>query len=281
MTKPLFALFVLIGCGGDVVVITETDGGGSDSGALDSATDTADAAMDEDGSMDTDAASPCGHPAPSGQLFWTTLDDAEAISNPRVGNGTDASFATIPAGDFAAGTRCDGLRIDENGEHLEFTQLGNVDWSRGTLEFAYLPDADHTDDLDHMLFTASNFGVRGGLVIRKAGAANANGLQVLYIDDTGALAGELEIASDEYAFRAGEWVLLRFTWDFTVAAGAENVQVYIDGARPSYTPTRGPVAMPTASAGESFRIGVRNESDEWFAGGVIDEVMIWGEPRTP
>lgn len=283
-------MLAFAGCGDDATVLGDSgvrDGGG-DSMVGDVGTDTGvdDAGGDAGGDTGADTSTDtgtCVNPGtPSGELLWLTFDDAASITTPLAGNGAGATFSTTPADDFEMGQVCDGIRIDADGEFVQLVQENNINWDAGTIDFWYLPDAGHRDDLNHVMFSSTNTGTHGGVTCRKAAGDNGNAFQVIFFDDSGTFLGETAISADEYAFAAGTWVNIRVTWDFTVGAAEQNVRVYFDGTEPTYANTTvGPASMPTDAADEFLRIGVRNMSDEWYAGGVIDEFRVLDSAMAP
>lgn len=291
VSLSLVFVVALVGCGDDATVLGDTgvgDGGRDGSvgdGGGDAGGDTGTDGSVGDGGGDTSTGDSgvCTNPGtPSGELLWLTFDDAASITSPLAGNGTGATFTTTPADDFTMGQVCDGIRIDEDGELVQLVQENNINWAAGTIDFWYLPDAGHRDGLNHVMFSSTNNGTRGGFICRKAAMDNGNAFQVIFFDDSGTFLGETAIAADEYAFAAGTWVNIRVTWDFGVGAAEQNVRVYFDGTEPTYASTTvGPASMPTDAADEQLRFGVRNTADEWPAGGVLDELRIYDSAMAP
>ncbi len=221
---------------------------------------------------------------PGGVLLHTTLDSRMAIGSPAAGAGTGA-FVTMPNNDFRPALVGDGIRLDQANEEVTFPQrvgsASNIDFVAGAIDFCYLPDYDHADDVNHALFTNTNFSA-GGIRIRKAGASNNNAFQVILTDTSGGgFAGQTEIPVGNYRLQTGVWTRVTVSWDFTVGMNERNVRVYFDGAEatPSTT-SNGPLTMPAASTTESIVIG-RFAGQTWNPLGVLDEFYVYGRAVVP
>ena len=60
---------------------------------------------------------------------------------------------------------------------------------------------------------------------------------------------EHDVAVTDYSWNAGDWLLIRLTWDFTVAPGVQNIHLYINGTelRLGGQVARAPQAVPPSS----------------------------------
>lgn len=249
------------------------DGGGSSSN---------DAAVDAGPPCVRPDAGPLESTTPS---FFSTLDDIDATRSPVYGAaGFFDPVSTTPAHDFVPGYLCAGVRIDEPTDWLGFARkqgpVVNYNTARGTLDLWWQPLWDHTDGIDHLLFTSGSAG--SGFQIWKRGAADDNSLAITVRDDQGGDGGTTAVASADYILSSGVWTRLRVTWDFTVGAGERNVRIYLDGVElpASYgTPATGPVSTDPAGPNETLLFG--RWVGEPATGYVVDEIRLYDEPIAP
>jgi hypothetical protein len=223
-------------------------------------------------------------------LFHTTLDDPSAVTAPAVGSGVGALISTQPANDFVAGYDANGLRCDAIGESVRYPQtdgsVRNVETERGTVEFWYRPFYDHDDNLKYTIFGTGDWLSPGSLHFGKHNHTNQNGLFLIFFDASGTFHQNNVLVGD-YGWNQNDWVLVRLTWDFTVAAGEQNLHLYLnqlevpivgDGAQPA---SSGPLAMPAESTSSRLYIGCRDQQGTIPASGVYDEVRTWDEALPP
>lgn len=284
MTRFLIASVILClagsaGCGGDSDSTTTTSTGGTAS----SGTGGAGGGGGQGGSGG--AAPTCeSGTARALVLLHTTLDDLASVIQPEVGSGQEASVDTNPPNDFVPAIHGNGIQIDAAGEHVRFRQFGvggaNLNPARGALDFCYLPSYDHTDGVDHALLGAEfNPGM---LRIRKAGTSASNRFEVIAGNGTNAVVTSVPAAS--YALVAGTWARITVSWDYTVGDGQPQVHVYIDGVEvvDPDGPT-GPFPMPLVNLADFLYLGAISDgtTPPWNASGVIDELVIYGEPIVP
>ncbi|OGQ22090.1 MAG: hypothetical protein A2138_17275 [Deltaproteobacteria bacterium RBG_16_71_12] len=275
------------------------DGGEVDGGdAFDGGVDTTDGGTDEDGGSplldggpEADGGAPCarGDAGPEEAippLLFSTLDDHEAVVEPVYGAGSIGGIQTTPPEHYVPGVACNGVQLDAPTDSVGFPKFFggtyNFDHDTGTLDLWWRTDWDHTDGVEHILFTTNGVYQVGGLQIVKGGAADGNALRVIVIDEDGAFVGETSAAADDYALSAGVWTRLRVTWEFTVAVGERNVRLYLDGGElPAShgTPTTGPVAMPAVGPNESLLFG--RYPPEPPTGYAIDEVRVYDQAIQP
>lgn len=236
-----------------------------------------------------DAAPPPPPPA-SGQLFYSTLDGPAAVTSPAVGNGGAATISTTPADDFVPARVSNGLRADAIGERVLLPQMGgavqNVEHERGTIEFWYQPFYDHDDSNKYAIagtggWKADN-STRGSIHLGKHNASNQNMIFLIMFDANG-VRWEHNVQASDYAWNAGDWVLIRFTWDMTVPAGEPNMRLYLNGVELPLTGqvSRGPQPTLDESSSERLYIGSRDTAGDIPPAGVYDEFRIWAEAIPP
>ncbi|MEQ9324294.1 MAG: hypothetical protein RIF41_34340 [Polyangiaceae bacterium] len=293
------ALGTMNGCGGDAdTAFGETSGSGA-SGGSGGSTSSSGGSGGTGGNGGTGAAGgnggsgggpstacAAGEAAASGNgvLLWTTLDDDSAVATPNVGFGPGKHTGT-----FEPALSADGLRVDADGEWLEFPQTGgtasmpNVDLNTGSLDFCYKPNADHTDDADRMIMRVPT--MAGGLRFRKAGGANGNALQFIVVFSNGGPVGFVEwvVPSTDYTMNADEWYRLTATWSFGTTS---EVKLYLDGVElavqaPAIAP---PISLPTPDTMRPFVIGTDFDDQmmpRWNIDGVVDELVVYDNPIVP
>ena len=195
-------------------------------------------------------------------LLHSTLDDAAAVSSPAVGTGSGSSVVTTPADDFVLGQVGGGIRIDAPNESARFAQTDgatvNLDPSVGTLAIRFRSHSFSDDGVRHPLVSTGAWPSPNSLHIEKSNAPNNNAFAITYFDALGSHQVD-SVPAAEVNWTAGEWVELRVTWDFGVAAGVQRLHVYIDDREVSIaSPTTGPVLMgPSEPARDDLRRGAR------------------------
>ncbi len=86
------------------------------------------------------------------------------------------------------------------------------------------------------------------------------------------------------SWSAGDWVLIRFTWDWTGPAGTRNVHLYLDGVEVPVIPalaSKGPAVFPDESTSDYVWLGNRGSMSGFTANGLIEDVRIWDRPLSP
>jgi arylsulfatase A-like enzyme len=222
-------------------------------------------------------------------LLQTTLEDAAAVSAPLGGTGAGSTIVTTPANDFVPAQSGNGIRIDGTGEYVRFGQsdgtTANIDFQRGAVDFWYQPFSAHSDGQRRTLISLGQFG---------SASTGAHGIHIekdpqntlhVYVIDSNVRLKELTVTSANYSWAAGQWVNLRLTWDFSVAAGAQSTRLYVNGAEPAYTLNTllGPLSMAAPSSTRFLFLGNRgtNSNSSTPANGILDEVVLYSEPTPP
>lgn len=215
-------------------------------------------------------------------MLWTTLEGPDSVTMPMVGDATLAQWSTMPDDDFVM-REGGGIVIDEPGEWLRYRQVAgqaNIEFDRGTVEFGYQPNYDHDDGQRHQLVvTVDSSSNLSGLHIRKG----MNGrFSVLLYDQTGAM-HTTSVSSANYEWFAGQRILIRVIWETTGLPQDQGVRIYFDGdeASPYETMVGADIPMGSEDPGGWLYIGARSEDTTNVASGVIDEFIVYDEPRAP
>jgi hypothetical protein len=232
-------------------------------------------------------------PPPSGAanlLLYTTLDDVAAVLSPTQGSGVGAVITTAPANDFVPARVGNGLRADALGERIQLPQVAgsvqNVELDRGTIEFWYRPNYNHDDNLKYTLVGTGNWSgsppARGSLHLGKHNNSNNNAIFLIFYD-ANAVRYEHDVPVTAYGWRAGDWILVRLTWDFGLPAGQQNLHLYLNGRELPLTGevARGSHPIPAERPDEKIYIGSRDVTGTIISNGVFDEVRIWNRAVPP
>jgi hypothetical protein len=209
---------------------------------------------------------------------------------PALGSGASAVVSTSPLNDFVPARIGNGLRADAIGERIEYRQVGgstqNVELDYGTIEFWYRPSYDHNDNLKYTIVGTGNWiGTSvspGSIHLGKHNNSNANAIFLIFYDANG-VRWEHDVAATSYSWRAGDWLLVRFTWDFSVPAGRQNLHLYLNGVELPLTGqvSRGPQPVPAEKASEMIYIGSRDLTGNIIPNGIYDEFRIWNRVIPP
>jgi concanavalin A-like lectin/glucanase superfamily protein len=206
-------------------------------------------------------------------LFWTSLDDAEAVTTPAMGSGPGSSM-----GEFVASPSNGGIQIDQANEHVSYPQAAgtarNVVPTSGTFDFCFQPAASHDDGARHVFLSVP---FQGGILRFEKDAANALAFEVA----TETESGRWEVPGSAYALAAGGWYRVTVAW--MTNTGQPSALFYLDGAELA---AEAPAMVPfvTAVADMPFLLGNDGTSSDaglLFAGGVLDEAAIYNQPLVP
>ncbi len=234
-----------------------------------------------DAGSDGDASTPPGCAPVQGQplLLHTTLDKLPDITVPASGSG--AGTTTIPSANFEPGKCGDAIRVDSDGQYIQFPEKGNFDLSRGSIDFWYRPDLSQLDGKLHGFFVSPGFeSGANGMVVRKVGDGLGNQFQVSFRDKQGGVR-TTSVAASEYSFTALTWVRITVTWDFSLSGQA--VRIYFDGAEPKYQSSVNGTPEVTSHDMGQIAIGAASVSGgpTGPAGGLLDDFKIYGAVVPP
>ncbi len=230
-------------------------------------------------------------PGAAALALYTTLDGPNAVMSPQTGSGSGAVISTTPANDFVAARVGLGLHADAIGERVLLRQTDgqkqNVELDRGTIEFWYRPNYNHNDNLKYSIAGTGNWlstggGAPGAIHLGKHNSSNNNGIFLIFYDANG-VRWEHDVAVTDYSWRAGDWLLVRLTWDFGVAAGVQNLHLYVNGSelRLSGQVSRGPQPVPAERQDQFMYIGSRDLAGSIIPNGLYDEVRVWDRAIPP
>jgi hypothetical protein len=172
--------------------------------------------------------------------------------------GAEGEMGTSTGTTFTGGRYGQGLLMDHT-DTLTYTAAGNLNHTRGAVEFWIRPNWDGDDGGDHTLFWWGDDA--GMLHLRKDPISN---LVFDYFYAGGGCGAPTNVAD----WRAGEWHHLAFTWAET------EIRLYVDGQRVAQTECGG-TAQPAAP---EFYVG------SWAGGtrsieATLDELRISDIPR--
>lgn len=224
-------------------------------------------------------------------MLYTTLDNQNAVMSPQTGSGSGALISTVPLNDFVAARVGSGLHADAIGERVVFRQTDgqtqNVELDRGTIEFWYRPAYNNNDNNKYTIVGTGNWLSTGGsapgaIHLGKHNNSNNNGIFLIFYDANG-VRWEHDVAVTDYSWKAGDWLQIRLTWDFGVAAGVQNLHLYINGNELRLTGqvARGPQPVPAERQDQFIYIGSRDLGGTIIPNGLYDEVRIWDRAVPP
>lgn len=204
-------------------------------------------------------------------LTWhSTLESSGAVTSPDVGSGGTIYGTTT----FTTGKYGNGALFDADEERISIPTTGgdsaNFNKDKGTIEFWYKPNNNHTDNTQH------DFAMRwvdssNTFQLNK----NSSNQLTLIFHDNGTWRSTY-VTSSNYSWKAGEWVHLRFTWDKDASAG-ETMRIFINGTEPTHTTDSDYTGSYTGDA--VLTISVYNAGRH--SDGVIDEFRIYNTALTP
>lgn len=208
---------------------------------------------------------------PAQAIWYSTLNDANAITTPAIGKGASSSSVT-----YESAINGNGARIDANSEHITVTGLPDTQFikSKGAVEFYYKPDAEETTNSNLALFNVGS-NTSNYLRLTKLNNAGSNKLQAEY--KIGGSSKTLDVAAANYqnTWVAGQWLLIRLEWDEAKSA-SEDLKLFIN--RVQVTPTIGANQFTAGAGVYSLTIGNIAPTQAYNTLGVIDEFSIYGDP---
>ena len=225
-------------------------------------------------------------PPATDPILQTSLDGPNDVMSPAFGAGLRAIVATNPANDFVAARIASGLRANAIGERALYPQsdgaTANVELERGTMDFWYRPNYDHNDNGKYTIAGTGNWLSPGALHFGKHNSSNQNKIFLIFYNGNG-VRFEHDVVVSAYSWKAGDWVQIRITWDFNVAAGQQNLHLYLNGNELplSGQVSRGPQPVPAEKSSELIYIGCRDVSGDIPANGVYDDFRIWNRVIAP
>jgi len=213
-------------------------------------------------------------PAPpqSTPFFYTSLDNAGAITNPAAGMGGSSS---LQAGDFVPGKAGNGANFDQPSKRAIFPAAQgnqkNIDLAKGELSVWYRPDyAAEADDTTHNLLVVGDVYNVPRLALGEGDRLFFSLMDSNWNEFTALAPYRADL------WNAGEWVHIRALWD---SAAADPIQLFVNGVRVDAGGAAGGWALGSGE-GLSLFVGAGNSDGDFSASGVLDELIIYpdGQP---
>lgn len=207
--------------------------------------------------------------------LYSTLDDAEAITEPAIG---ELGFVSNAEEDYHGGQCGTGINIDQPGDYVKYHYQDNgvVHYSTlvGAMDFWYLPSYSHTDGLNHHLFSSANWATAGGFRIRKAAANNENAFQVI-VASTSLEPMEISVPADAYELVPNQWARITLVWYLATELEQRYVRLYLDGKLAGELVPENTFVM-NPDLGGYFVFGVWDFGDPEHAAGILDDLKVFG-----
>jgi len=222
-------------------------------------------------------------------IFQTGLDGPTSVTSPSVGTGAGAALRGVT---FTGGRTGSAAAFDAVTDYIRVQQaegaVRNVTLDQGSVGFWYRPNYDHDDDVKHgAIFSTGTWQSPGSLTIGKHNQSNGNAFFVIMWSESQTRL-ENTVLRDEYSWKAGDWVHVWVTWDWTT--DGQNIRVYFNGAEAQVTrdfaaaplpASVGPRPTPPPSASEYIWIGNRDEGGSYNTDGLIDDLVIYDRASPP
>ncbi len=198
-------------------------------------------------------------------LWYSTMENAAALSTPDVGTAITNGGATYVVGKYG-----NGLYFDADADTLGSMAIGsNFNTSKGAVEFWYKPSHAHTDNAEHRFLEIWNSTDWAQYIIFRKNSDNTLAFQ---FRDSGAVIYSTTVASSNYSWTAGDWVHLKATWDED-AAVADQIRIYINGVEPTHTYDTDNYTDASLTV---HSLWISGTSGTTHADGILDEYRIYG-----
>jgi hypothetical protein len=204
-------------------------------------------------------------------LLHTSLDSLEAIFNPDVGNGAEASTHEDPT--FVPGRCANAIVIGSTNHFVRYPAEKNIHTGDGAVDFWIMPAFEPLDGVVRNLVSASN-GARQWLLIRKGGDDVDNALEVILVDGMGVHPTRTKPPH----VTMNQWTRMTVEWRFDNIAA--NVRIWLDKKEVSYAERASGPKNRLDADGWLF-IGASSESDENAAHALLDDFTVHGYSLTP
>lgn len=200
-------------------------------------------------------------------IFYTTLNDAQAITAPAAGLGGSSN---LQAGDFVPGKNGNGVNFAPAGRRAIFPAAQgnqkNIDLAKGELSLWYRPDyAAETDDLIHYLLVVGNIDNVPRLVLGEGDRLFFSLIDSNWNDFVALAPYRAEL------WDAGEWVHIRAFWD---SSASDPIRLYVNGVRVDAGDATGGWNLGSGD-GLSLFVGAGNSDGDFSSQGVLDELIIY------
>jgi hypothetical protein len=206
--------------------------------------------------------------------LYSTLDSELAITQPEVG---ELGFVGNAVDDYHGDLCGTSINIDQSGDYVKYHYQDNgvqhFSPLVGALDFWYRPTFEHTDGLNHHLFSTANWQTAGGFRIRKAASNNANALQVI-VGSAALQTLELSVAADDYALSPGVWARVTMVWYLGPELERRYVRLFVDGKLKGELEAPATFQMAPDVNGY-FVFGVWDFADPEHASGLLDDLKVF------
>lgn len=223
------------------------------------------------GSGITPTPSPSPVPLTAADPIWySTLDDANAITTPVIGKGATSSNVT-----YEAGVNGNAVKIDANSEHVAVEGLPETDFKKdkGAIEFYYKPDVPASVDQAIHLFNIENNSSHRMRLYKTNSTSSPLYLSYTHSGTTRSIS--IPYASFAPFWEIGKWTLFRVEWDRTKSA-PNDLKIFLNNERPEVTPAGSVFSDFSGTA--NLYIGNTSSSGTEPARGSIDDFAIFGNP---
>lgn len=223
------------------------------------------------GSGITPTPSPSPVPLTAADPIWySTLNDADALVTPVIGKGATSSNVT-----YNSGVNGNSVKIDDDSEHITVSSLPGSDFKKdkGAIEFYYKPDVSANATQAIHFFNIENNSNNGLRLYKTSSASSPLYLSYSYSGSTRSIGIPYELFSPYWEL--GRWTLFRIEWDRTKSS-PNDLKIFMDNHRPEVTPAGSVFSDFTGTP--NLYIGNVSSSGTEPARGSIDDFAIFGNP---
>lgn len=152
--------------------------------------------------------------------MYSTFDSQNSLQSPLLGGAWTLSGASLSSGKVGSGLSCTA-----SGHRAVVATNNHLNKSKGTVEFWFRPNWNHTDNVNHGIFSDDT----GAINFTKS-AAN----ELRFYMSQGNTFPEVKITSANYSFSSGSWYKIKLQWD-DQAEKTHQLRVFINGTEPTHT----------------------------------------------
>lgn len=209
---------------------------------------------------------------PASPIWYSTLNNATALTTPVVGKGATSSSVT-----YESGVNGDGVRIDASNEHITVASIPDTQFikSQGAIEFYYKPDSEETVASNLVLF---NVGSDTNNYLRLTKQVTTNNLFLEYKISGTSKTLTVPVANYQNIWQLGQWLIIRVEWDESQTDATKELKLFLNTVAP--TPTVSANQFTAGTGTYSLVIGNTASNGTTPAKGVIDEFSIYGDPNS-
>ncbi|MCO6449460.1 MAG: PD40 domain-containing protein [Caldilineales bacterium] len=206
--------------------------------------------------------------AVDGVSFYSSLDNLDSIRSPERGGAGETSLSEE---NFVPGKVGSGAYFNDHGKWARFPVVhqGESAFSldAGEIEFWYRPDYDAVaSETDHYFVALGDIYNPPFIILEKGGF-----LGMAFVDaDYNHTAVETDWLTP--LWEAGEWIQIRAVWDNSRSDDA--MAIYLNGERVDNGGAVGGWDLGDVAGLGSIFVGAGNENGDFYAEGVIDELVI-------